>query len=37
MDIDIVSHQRPQKGQMISTMVQYLQGIQMGKEAIDLM
>jgi hypothetical protein len=35
MDIDVGSYQRPQKGQMISTMVEYLQGIQMAKEAAD--
>jgi hypothetical protein len=35
MDIDIRSYRRPQKGQMTSTMVEYLQGIQTAKEAAD--
>jgi hypothetical protein len=35
MNIDIRSYQRPQKGQMTSTMVECLQGIQMAKEAAD--
>jgi hypothetical protein len=34
MDIDIRSYQKPQEAQMISTMVEYLQGIQIAKEAI---
>jgi hypothetical protein len=33
MDIDVLSYQRPQEVQIISTMVEYLQGIQMAKEA----
>jgi hypothetical protein len=35
MDIDIRSYWRPQKGQMISTVVEYLYGIQMAKEAAE--
>jgi hypothetical protein len=35
MDIDVGSYRRPQKGQMISTVVEYLQGIQAVKEAAD--
>jgi hypothetical protein len=35
MDIDVGSYQRPQKGQMTSTVVEYLQGIQMAKDATD--
>jgi hypothetical protein len=34
MDIDIGSYLRPQEVQIISTMVEYLQGIQIPKEAI---
>jgi hypothetical protein len=34
MDIEIGSYQKPQEAQMISTVVEYLQGIQMVKEAI---
>jgi hypothetical protein len=34
-DIDVRSYQRPQKGQITSTMVEYLQGIQTAKEAAD--
>jgi hypothetical protein len=33
MDIEVGSYQKPQEAQMISTMVEYLQGIQMAKEA----
>jgi hypothetical protein len=35
MDINVGSYRRPQKGQMISTMVECLQGIQVAKEAAD--
>jgi hypothetical protein len=35
MDIDDQSYQKPQEAQMISTMVECLQGIQMAKEASD--
>jgi hypothetical protein len=34
MDIDVGSYQKPQEGQMISTIVECLQGIQMAKEAV---
>jgi hypothetical protein len=34
-DIDVGSYWRPQKGQMTFTVVEYLQGIQMAKEAMD--
>jgi hypothetical protein len=34
IDIEVRSYQKPQEAQMISTMVEYLQGIQMAKEAI---
>jgi hypothetical protein len=34
-DINVGCYQRPQKGQMTSTMVEYLQGIQTAKEAAD--
>jgi hypothetical protein len=33
MEVDVTSYQRPQEGQIISSMVEYLQGIQMAKEA----
>jgi hypothetical protein len=33
MDIEVGSYRKPQEAQMISTMVEYLQGIQMAKEA----
>jgi hypothetical protein len=33
MDIDIRSYQRPQEAQIISTVVECLQGIQTAKEA----
>jgi hypothetical protein len=33
MDIGIGSYWKPQEAQMTSTMVEYLQGIQMAKEA----
>jgi hypothetical protein len=33
MDIDIGSYRKPQEAQMISTMVECLQGIQTAKEA----
>jgi endo-1,4-beta-mannosidase len=36
MDIEVRSYQKPQEAQMISTMVEYLQGIQMAKEAAAL-
>jgi hypothetical protein len=32
-DIEVRSYWKPQEAQMISTMVEYLQGIQMAKEA----
>jgi hypothetical protein len=32
-DIEVGSYWKPQEAQMISTMVEYLQGIQMAKEA----
>jgi hypothetical protein len=32
-DIEVGSYQKPQEAQMISTIVEYLQGIQMAKEA----
>jgi hypothetical protein len=32
-DIEVGSYRKPQEAQMISTMVQYLQGIQTAKEA----
>jgi hypothetical protein len=35
MDIDVGSYWRLQEGQMTSTMVEYLQGIQIAKEATD--
>jgi hypothetical protein len=35
IDIDIRSYQRPQKGQITYTVVEYLQGIQTAKEATD--
>jgi hypothetical protein len=34
MDIEVRSYRKLQEAQMISTVVQYLQGIQMAKEAI---
>jgi hypothetical protein len=34
-DIDDQSYLKPQEAQMISTMVEYLQGIQMAKEASE--
>jgi endo-1,4-beta-mannosidase len=34
MDIEVGSYWKPQEAQMISTMVEYLQAIQMAKEAI---
>jgi hypothetical protein len=33
MDIEVGSYQKPQEAQMISTVVEYLQGIQTAKEA----
>jgi hypothetical protein len=33
MDIEVGSYWKPQEAQMTSTMVEYLQGIQMAKEA----
>jgi hypothetical protein len=33
MDIEAISYRKPQEAQMTSTMVEYLQGIQMAKEA----
>jgi hypothetical protein len=33
IDIEVGSYQKPQEAQMISTMVECLQGIQMAKEA----
>jgi endo-1,4-beta-mannosidase len=33
MDIEVGSYQKPQEAQMISTMEEYLQGIQIAKEA----
>jgi hypothetical protein len=33
IDIEVGSYQKPEEAQMTSTMVQYLQGIQMAKEA----
>jgi hypothetical protein len=33
MEIEVRSYQKPQEAQMTSTMVEYLQGIQMAKEA----
>jgi endo-1,4-beta-mannosidase len=33
MDIEVGSYQKPQEAQITSTMVEYLQGIQMAKEA----
>jgi hypothetical protein len=33
MDIEVGSYQKPQEAQMTSTMVEYLQGIQIAKEA----
>jgi hypothetical protein len=33
MDIEVASYWKPQEAQMISTMVEYLQGILMAKEA----
>jgi hypothetical protein len=33
IDIEVGSYQKPQEAQMIATMVEYLQGIQMAKEA----
>jgi hypothetical protein len=33
-DIEVGSYRKPQEAQMISTMVECLQGIQMAKEAI---
>jgi hypothetical protein len=32
MDIEVGSYQKPQEAQMTSTVVEYLQGIQMAKE-----
>jgi hypothetical protein len=34
MDIDVRPYWKPQEAQMISTVVEYLQGTQMAKEAI---
>jgi hypothetical protein len=36
IDIEVGSYQKPQEAQMISTMVECLQGIQMAKEAAAL-
>jgi hypothetical protein len=33
MDIEVRSYRKPQEAQMTSTMVEYLQGIQMAKAA----
>jgi hypothetical protein len=33
MDMEVESYRKPQEAQMTSTMVEYLQGIQMAKEA----
>jgi endo-1,4-beta-mannosidase len=33
MDIEVGSYQKPQEAQIISTIVEYLQGIQTAKEA----
>jgi endo-1,4-beta-mannosidase len=33
MDIEVRSYQKPQEAQITSTIVEYLQGIQMAKEA----
>jgi hypothetical protein len=33
IDIEVGSYRKPQEAQIISTMVEYLQGIQMAKEA----
>jgi hypothetical protein len=35
MDIDDRSYREPQEAQITSTMVEFLQGIQMAKEAAD--